>query len=197
MVSFTSLATAVVATGFAVSGVLAELSIVSPSSEIFWVGNSSNTLRWLGSDPKQFTIFLSNPDVNLLTSKLALTAVTDAFNTALTITPIQRAGDNYVIELTDILNSSNVYATSQPFSIKQQGTLYPTVTTATSPLQSTGTAAVAASSGGASSGKASSSQSASASASASSAAAKSGAMKNAVVGGGALMAVAGAALSLL
>ncbi|KAJ9117553.1 hypothetical protein QFC22_004403 [Naganishia vaughanmartiniae] len=145
MVSFKSLATAVVTAGFAVSGVLAELSIVSPSSEIFWVGN-------------------------------------------------QRAGDNYVIELTDILNSSNVYATSQPFSIKQQGTLYPTATTATSPLQSTGTAAVAASSGGASSSK-----SASASASASSAAtsAKSGALKNTVVGGGALMAVGGLVFSLL
>jgi hypothetical protein len=104
-----------------------------------------------------------------------------------------------VIELTDILNSSNVYATSQPFSIKQQGTLYPTATTATSPLQSTGTAAVAASSGGASSGGASSSRSASASASASSAAtsAGSGAMKNAVVGGGALVAVAGVVLNLL
>jgi hypothetical protein len=57
--------------------------------------NSSNTLRWLGTEPKQFTVLyvdraliqiekmtdtlapgsLSNPDVNLLTSKLALTAV--------------------------------------------------------------------------------------------------------------------------
>ncbi|KAJ9110280.1 hypothetical protein QFC19_001683 [Naganishia cerealis] len=179
MVSFKSLAAAVVATGFAFSGALAELSIVSPSSEIFWVG-------------------LNNPDVNLLTSKIALTAITDSFNTALTIQPVQRAGDNYVIELTDILNSSNIYATSQPFSIKQQGSLYPTATTATSPLQSTGTAAVAASSGGAASSGASGSRSASASASASSAAAKpsSGAMKNAVVGGGALMAVAGAMFNL-
>ncbi|KAJ9114133.1 hypothetical protein QFC20_001649 [Naganishia adeliensis] len=169
MVSFKSVATSVLAASLTVSGVLAELSIVSPSSEIFWVGNSSNTLRWLGTDPKQFTVFLSNPDVNLLTSKLALTAVTDSFNTALTIQPIQRAGDNYVIEFTDILNATNVYATSQPFSIKQQGALYPTATTATSPLESTGTAAVGAA---------------------------TGATKNAVIGGGFVMAVAGAAFNL-
>ncbi|KAI5452946.1 hypothetical protein NCC49_006480 [Naganishia albida] len=176
MVSFKSVATSVLAASLAVSGVLAELSIVSPSREIFWVGNSSNTLRWLGTDPKQFTVFLSNPDVNLLTSKIALTAVTDAFNTALTIQPIQRAGDNYVIELTDILNATNVYATSQPFSIKQQ--------------------AVGASTSAAS---ASGSRSASASAGASSAAASpsSGATKNAVLGGGFAMAVAGAAFNLL
>jgi hypothetical protein len=53
-----------------------------------------------------------------------------------------------------ILNSSDIYATSQPFSIKQQGALYPTATTATSPLEQTGTAAVGASTSGGSSASA-------------------------------------------
>ncbi|GHJ85047.1 hypothetical protein NliqN6_1449 [Naganishia liquefaciens] len=198
MVSFKALAASVVAASLAVSGALAELSIVSPSSEIFWVGNSSNTLRWLGTDPKQFTVFLNNPDTNLLTSKIALFSVVDSYNTALTVQPVQRAGDNYVIELTNILNSSDIYATSQPFSIKQQGALYPTATTATSPLEQTGTAAVGASTSGGSSASAGASGTTSARTTASSAAASpsSGATQNAVIGGGIVMAIAGAALNL-
>jgi hypothetical protein len=109
---------------------------------------------------------------------------------------IQRAGDNYVIEFTDILNATNVYATSQPFSIKQQGALYPTATTATSPLESTGTAAVGAATGASSAASRSASASASASASSAAASPSSGASKNAVIGGGFVMAVAGAALNL-
>lgn len=38
------------------------------------------------------------------------------------------AGTGYTIQLTDILNSSNIYTTSETFEIKQQGSLYPTDT---------------------------------------------------------------------
>lgn len=57
---------------------------------------------------------------------VAITSVTPAYQGSLTIIPTVNPGPNYTVLLVDILNSTNVYATSEPFEIKPPGSLYPT-----------------------------------------------------------------------
>ncbi len=99
------------------------------------------------------------------------------------------AGDGYTILLTNTLNSTDVYATSEPFRIAPQGSLYPTDSSSSASGTASGTASRTAS--GSASG------SASASASGSSRAPASAAGRSVVVGGaGAVLAALGVAALL-
>ncbi|WWC62027.1 uncharacterized protein I303_104614 [Kwoniella dejecticola CBS 10117] len=104
----------------------AELKVTQPTADHWWVAQSLNTLAWDGSSPDQFSVFLSNSDTNVLTSLLALTSVTYAYETSKTINPggITPA-TGYTILLTNPLNSSDVYAKSETFEIKAVGSAYP------------------------------------------------------------------------
>lgn len=62
------------------------------------IAKSINTLRWDGSDPAQFSVFLFNPDPQILTSALALSSISkfrieakltpaNAYMTSLSISP--------------------------------------------------------------------------------------------------------------
>nr|XP_018262919.1 uncharacterized protein I303_04408 [Kwoniella dejecticola CBS 10117]OBR85077.1 hypothetical protein I303_04408 [Kwoniella dejecticola CBS 10117] len=88
----------------------AELKVTQPTADHWWVAQSLNTLAWDGSSPDQFSVFLSNSDTNVLTSLLALTSVTYAYETSKTINPggITPA-TGYTILLTNPLNSSGQY----------------------------------------------------------------------------------------
>ncbi|WVW83975.1 hypothetical protein I302_105998 [Kwoniella bestiolae CBS 10118] len=111
--------------------VSAQLTVTEPRADHWWVANSLNTLAWEGSSPDQFSVFLSNPDTNVLTSLLALTSVTYAYDRSKTINPggITPSG-GYTILLTNPLNSSDIYARSETFEIKAEGSTYPPQTPA-------------------------------------------------------------------
>ncbi|WVF71508.1 hypothetical protein IAT40_006314 [Kwoniella sp. CBS 6097] len=111
-----------VAAGF----VSAELKVTQPTADHWWVAQSLNTLAWDGSDPSQFSVFISNPDQNVLTSILALTSVTYAYDKSKTINPGNiTPATGYTILLTNPLNSSDIYAKSETFEIKAVGSEYP------------------------------------------------------------------------
>ncbi|KAK8864457.1 hypothetical protein IAR55_001706 [Kwoniella newhampshirensis] len=114
-----------------VSLVSATLTISQPTAAHWWVGQSLNTLAWSGTDPNQFSVFLSNPDTSVLTSMLALESIVMTYQTSLTINPGNiKAATGYTLLLTNPLNSSEVYATSESFEIKSVGSTYPPQTTA-------------------------------------------------------------------
>ena len=56
------------------------------------------------------------------------------FPASISTTSTLPAADGYTILLTNTLNSSDVYATSQPFKIAQQGSTYPTASPLSGPV---------------------------------------------------------------
>ncbi|RSH87316.1 hypothetical protein EHS25_003225 [Saitozyma podzolica] len=177
------------------STALGQLTVTQPSSSLWWVSNSLNTLVWAsaqGNTITQFSVFLSNSDVNVLNNKLALISIQPTYDYSKTISPINvPAAQNYVIQLTDPLNSSSVYASSQPFEIKAAGSAYPTGSV---PINNTnGTATVT---GSASASATSSASAASASSSKSAAAGRGSGMSllTAAGAGGVALVVAAAAM---
>ncbi|WVQ80740.1 hypothetical protein IAT38_002845 [Cryptococcus sp. DSM 104549] len=109
----------------------AALTVTEPSASHWWVAQSLNTLAWSGKEPTEFSVFLANPDTNVLTSMLALASVVPAYQTSLTINPGDaRPATGYTLLLTNTLNSSDVYATSESFEIKAVGSTYPAQTAA-------------------------------------------------------------------
>ncbi|KAG2151161.1 uncharacterized protein EDB93DRAFT_1139496 [Suillus bovinus] len=126
------------------SVVSAQLTVTSPGTNDWWVASSTNTLAWTCSTSPylNFTILLANPNSQILPAPLAIIAVQENFDCSKTITQqqsAQPAGTGYVVQLANTLNSTDVYAQSQPFEIKALGSSYPTTTTSAGST-STGTA---------------------------------------------------------
>ncbi|BEJ14846.1 hypothetical protein CspHIS471_0406130 [Cutaneotrichosporon sp. HIS471] len=162
---------------------LAAISVIQPSKDLWWVNNGINTLAWTGSaPPNDFVVMLSNPDIKLLTTDSAIGSIAQTFMFSLTILPVKwNAGTGYTIKLVNPLNGTEVYAQSEQFEIKAEGSTYATagVTSAAGTLAPTGAG----------------SPNATASSAAATPSAKSGAMANAVPAVAAV-AVAGAAYIL-
>jgi len=112
-------------------GVTADLTIIVPGGpNLWWVDQSENTLIWTCQDSSytQFNVLIANSNVNLLTAPLPIISSLDNFDCSRTITSDMfnlQAGTGYTIQLTDIFNDTDVYATSQPFEIKAFGSSYP------------------------------------------------------------------------
>ncbi|RSH79839.1 uncharacterized protein EHS24_009499 [Apiotrichum porosum] len=147
----------------------AQITITQPSAALWWVDNSVNTLAWTqgtGTNPSEFTVMLANNDTSLLADRVAIFAIAYAYQYSLTVPATQwQAGTGYTIQITDTLNTSHIYSTSDTFELKAYGSAYPT-NVATS-------ASVTGSASG--SGSAAGSATGSSAAAASSTAAKSGA----------------------
>ncbi|KAL1406990.1 hypothetical protein Q8F55_006403 [Vanrija albida] len=107
------------------------LKINYPDSQNWWINGVANTLAWSGDTPKPdttgtFVAWLSNPDVNLLSGVQALTAQTPTYQTSLAISALeQKPGAGYVIQFSNALNQTDVWAKSEPFEIKAKGSNYP------------------------------------------------------------------------
>jgi len=116
------------------TGINADLQITSPSSSTWWVAKSQNVLQWTCHDTNitQFTVLISNTDPKIAVAPLAIIGVQNNFDCSLIITQDQAnqpAGTGWLVLLANILNQTDVYATSQPFEIKPLGSLYPSQAT--------------------------------------------------------------------
>ncbi|KAH7924942.1 hypothetical protein BV22DRAFT_1034639 [Leucogyrophana mollusca] len=108
----------------------AQLTITTPSANLWWVGQSLNTLAWTcSSSPYQnFTVLLANSNPAVLSAPIAIIAVQYNYDCSETITQQQASqapGTGYTIQLANTLNSTDVYTTSEPFEIKALGASYP------------------------------------------------------------------------
>ncbi|TRM55948.1 hypothetical protein BD626DRAFT_521228 [Schizophyllum amplum] len=121
--------------------------IVPGGDDLWWVAQSTNNIIWTCEDSpySNFSVYLSNTDVNILSGPIGIIAVQENYDCSKMITQqqaAQPAGKGYKVLLTDTLNSTHVYAESEEFEIKALGATYPDAS-ATPTGQATDTAAAA------------------------------------------------------
>ncbi|TDL24534.1 hypothetical protein BD410DRAFT_93235 [Rickenella mellea] len=102
----------------------AQLQVLSP------VANSVNNVVWncQQSQVQNFTILVANSDVKVLSGAEAIFAIEQNFDCSKALTVQQAAfvpATGYTVILANPLNSTDVYATSQPFEVKAQGCCRP------------------------------------------------------------------------
>ncbi|KAG8733969.1 dual specificity protein kinase kns1 [Ceratobasidium sp. 423] len=106
-----------------------QLTITEPSSERWWVAQSINTLRWNceQSTYTNWTVLITNPDATILSGPLALIAIQWNYDCSKSITPGAelKPATGYVMQFANALNSTEVWASSQPFEVKAVGSTYP------------------------------------------------------------------------
>jgi len=110
---------------------VAGLKVISPGgSSLWWVANSDNTLTWDCSDKThaQFNVIIANSNPSVLVAPLPIIPTLDNFVCskliASTILNVP-AATGYTIQLSNIFNNTDIYASSEPFEIKPVGSTYP------------------------------------------------------------------------
>ncbi|KAF7350307.1 hypothetical protein MVEN_01335000 [Mycena venus] len=107
------------------------LKILAPGGDgLWWIAAQQNNVVWTCGESTfpQFTILINNSDTSLLTAITPLIAVEQNYNCNQGIASnliTQPVGTGYTIVLADILNSTNIYAVSDPFEIKALSAGYP------------------------------------------------------------------------
>ncbi|KAL7414994.1 hypothetical protein BDY24DRAFT_383354 [Mrakia frigida] len=113
---------------------LADLTIVHPSSESWLVENADNTIQWSGTYPSTFATRVYNTNTSLLPADGTLivstaigapdpgpsTSVSNTVYVPIFLTP----GVNYIMTFSDVEDATKIFATSQPFEVKPQGSVY-------------------------------------------------------------------------
>ncbi|KAI5994907.1 hypothetical protein F5J12DRAFT_856539 [Pisolithus orientalis] len=132
-----------VAAAALVGAASAQLTITNPSSDSWWVAQSSNTLAWTcnTSPYSNFTILLANSNPSVLVQPIAIIAIQENYDCSKTITQqqsTQPAATGYTVQFANPLNSTDVYATSETFEIKALGSSYPATSSASSPSGTSG-----------------------------------------------------------
>ncbi|KAJ9114359.1 hypothetical protein QFC20_001502 [Naganishia adeliensis] len=103
------------------SQVTAAISILTPNSQTTWYKNSTVQLTWSSAsgDPNPFRIFLGSSEG----SSGANSTLADSVNTDLQgltiLLPQLVDSQGYILYFVNTTNTSQVYATSQPFAIAQ------------------------------------------------------------------------------
>jgi len=138
------------------------ISISSPSASDYWVQFHPNAIVWAfnsSSDPSTFSIIITNPDPNQLNGAFSIAEFVPAQNELFLITNVTlKVGSGYNVVFYNPSNTSDIYTTSDSFSVLNsttppanvsatQTTAAPTSTGAssngTSPAQGTAPASAA------------------------------------------------------
>ncbi|KIY47122.1 hypothetical protein FISHEDRAFT_45945 [Fistulina hepatica ATCC 64428] len=138
--------------------VRASLEIISPGGpDLWWVADSSNVISWSceASPYSNFSIYLSNTNVDILTGPIGIIAVQENYDCSKEVTQQQAdqpAATGYSILFTNPLNTSQIWAQSEAFEIKALGAAYPTTTVTGGSSSATGSSSGSASTSSSSSG---------------------------------------------
>ncbi|KAF7791556.1 hypothetical protein EIP86_002572 [Pleurotus ostreatoroseus] len=103
---------------------LATITITGPSPSSFWVQNTSNVITWTFTqgDPSPVDILVINSDNTTLNGAFDIAQFVDVSIQSVTITNVTlKNGSNYQVEFVNPLNASQIYATSQSFSVMPNG----------------------------------------------------------------------------
>jgi len=105
--------------------------IFQPDANWWWVAESENTMSWdcKSSPVQQFTVFITNTNPSVLSGRLAFIAEQANADCSQLISKDQinqAPATGYQLQFADTINSSLIYATSDPFEIKALGSTYPT-----------------------------------------------------------------------
>jgi hypothetical protein len=140
-----------------VSVVAADVSITYPGGPNgWWVGKSENRFDWTCNDNPThptFTVLIANKDPTILVSPIAIIAQQPNADCSKTVTNQQFNFDQppaqgYTVLFANVLNSSDVFATSQEFEIKPLGSLYPSQIASSSSAAAAASASTAGSTSG-------------------------------------------------
>ncbi|GHJ87562.1 hypothetical protein NliqN6_3964 [Naganishia liquefaciens] len=101
------------------SCVNAAISILSPNSQTTWYKNSTVQLTWSSAagDPNPFRIFLDSTEGALSANATLADSVNTDLQGLTILLPQLTDSDGYLLYFVNTTNTSQVYATSQPFTI--------------------------------------------------------------------------------
>ncbi|KAG8833405.1 hypothetical protein FRC17_010731 [Serendipita sp. 399] len=112
------------------------LSVLTPSSQWWWQAKEQALFSWDCTDKThpQFAVVATNANPSLLSAGVSiLTGIQDNFVCNTIITPDLIPGKGYRLTLTNIVNITDIYATSEEFEVRPTGSGYPTIPTPTIP----------------------------------------------------------------
>jgi len=148
---FSSLATLLVVSLSALY-VSAAITILAPSSEFWWVADSTNLYSWTcgaqyNGGYTNFTVLIQNQNQALFNGPQALVAIQWDYDCSVDLPASSTAqipvGTGYTLSFSDVYNQTNVIAKSSLFEVKASGSVYPTqpsgVSSATVTANATGT----------------------------------------------------------
>ncbi|OBZ74695.1 hypothetical protein A0H81_05549 [Grifola frondosa] len=133
------------------------ISITGPSPTAFWVQNTSNTISWTFSpgDPNPIDIVIVNANNATLNGAFSIANSVNVSQATFTVTNVTlNPGDNYAVEFVSPTNHSQVFATSQNFTVMPPGTAAATTSSAASGATGTSSGSSATSTSPTSSGSA-------------------------------------------
>ncbi|KIM31786.1 hypothetical protein M408DRAFT_6843 [Serendipita vermifera MAFF 305830] len=116
------------------------LSVLAPSASWWWQENDQALLAWDCTDRShpQFAVVAANTNVTLLTAGIVvLVGIQNNDQCTTNITPNILPGKDYKILLTNIVNYTDIYATSEAFEVHAHGSPYPSGPTPTLSVAST------------------------------------------------------------
>ncbi|KAF8239937.1 hypothetical protein L208DRAFT_1374432 [Tricholoma matsutake] len=126
-----------------------QLQILQPNGNDWWVAESNNVISWnchQASTPTEFTILIANVNQNILTSPLAIISIEQNYQCSQLMTAnqvSQTPAQGYTILFANPINSTQLYATSQPFEIRALGSAYPVTSSASPNASGTSTGSTA------------------------------------------------------
>ncbi|KAA1128686.1 hypothetical protein PGTUg99_024803 [Puccinia graminis f. sp. tritici] len=103
----------------------AAFTINSPSASSYWVQFATNTIAWTNApnDSPQVTLQIVNSNHTLLNGVFSIAEYVPAALEAYTVTNVTLVvADGYIVQMVNPANSSQVYASSSPFSVKPSDT---------------------------------------------------------------------------
>ncbi|KAI0696108.1 hypothetical protein BC835DRAFT_1272431 [Cytidiella melzeri] len=114
------------------SAVFGTLSITGPSSQAYWVQNTSNTISWqfTTGDPSPVDIVVTNADNTTLNGPFSIAQFVNTSAETITITNVTlKVGSGYEVQFVSPSNHSQIFATSPDFAVMTPGTAPANVST--------------------------------------------------------------------
>ncbi|THH05451.1 hypothetical protein EW145_g4781 [Phellinidium pouzarii] len=156
-----------VITLLAVASSALAITINQPSSSLFWVQNTSNTIAWTFSstDPNPVDITVTNSNSSFLNGVFSIARNLDVSNGSFTVTNVTLVvASGYVVNFVNSTNQTQIFASSQPFSVMAAGTTPATTSTSAASSSATSPSGSASGSSGSATGTSASAASSSSSA---------------------------------
>jgi len=104
---------------------LATISITGPSDTAYWVEFTSNNISWsfTEGDPNPVSIIVTNSNETFLNGEFSIAEFVDLSPKSFTVTNVTlKVADGFQVSFVNPTNHSQVYATSNTFSVKAPGT---------------------------------------------------------------------------
>ncbi|KAI0633096.1 hypothetical protein C8Q77DRAFT_1121600 [Trametes polyzona] len=125
--------------------VASALDITGPSESAFWVQNTSNTITWTFNqgDPSPININVVNSNNRTLNGIFSIASFVNVSDLTFTVTNVTLVpGDGYQVQFVNTSNITQVFASSQTFTVKPPGSApAPTSASPSSTASGSGSAA--------------------------------------------------------